>query len=111
MLITDEALEALKAKDSRAKKFTLKLDEGKQDVVLRPPSWSEYSAWRQIMRSNDDRKTISANRQLLLFCCLWPDPKGPDYQPLIDRYPGIADNLSNHIGTMAGLTAEVEVGD
>jgi hypothetical protein len=111
MQISDEAFEALKQRDSRAKKFTLKLQDGKQDFVLRPPTWGEYSAWRQIARSSDEKKQVSGSRQLLLFCTLWPDPKGTEYQPIVDRYPGIADNLINHIGEMAGLTAEVEVGE
>ena len=111
MQIEPEAFEALKAKDSRVKKFSVKLSDGKQDVVLRPPSWHEYSMWRQMIRNSDERKSASANRQLLLCCTVWPDPKGSDYQPLVDRYPGIADNLTNKIGEMAGLTAEVEEGD
>lgn len=111
MQISEGELTALKAKDSRVKKFTLKLADGPQDFVLRPPSWAEYSGWRQMIRNSDERKSASANRQLLLFCTLWPDPKGPDYQTVIDRFPGIADNLTNKIGEMAGLTAEVEEGE
>ena len=113
MRITDEAFAALKAKDARCRKLTVRLAEGKVDVVIRPPSWAEYSGWRQMVRNSDTAKQAAANKQLLIFCTLYPDPKGQDgeFSALIDRNPGLPDNLANHIGDLAGLTAEGEVGE
>ena len=113
MRITDEAFEALKAKDARCKKLSVKLKEGVVDIVVRPPSWAEYSGWRQMIRSSDSAKQAAANKQLLLFCTLFPDPKAKDgeFEALVNRNPGLPDNLSTHIGELSGLTAEVEVGE
>ena len=112
MLISEEAMQAFKAKDARARKFTVRIKhEAPFDVVMRPPSWAEFTSWRQLIRSSEPAKAAGANKQLVLFCTLYPDPKTPEFDQVFNQFAGLCDNLANHLGDMAGLTAEVEVGE
>jgi hypothetical protein len=111
MRITDEQYKALKVKDSRCRKLTMKVMEDVFDIVVRPPTRLEWKAFKALRSNADDNKSAAANDQLLLGCTLFPDPKAVEFAQLFDLYPGISDTLWSHVAKMAGMTAEVEVSD
>lgn len=111
MRVTDEQVAAAKAKDARAKKVTLKVMGETIDVVIRPPTRAEWKSFKQLRANPDEAKSSAANEQLLTFCTIFPDPKGAEFSTLFDQYPGLSDTLWSYAAKMAGMSAEVEVGE
>jgi hypothetical protein len=111
MKILDDQYKALKLKDDRCRKLTLKIMDDEIDVVVRPASRHEWRAHKALRNNSDENKSAAANDQLLLNCTLFPDPKTPEFQQLFDRYPALSDTLWAHVAKMAGMTAEVEFSD
>lgn len=78
------------------------------EFVVRKPSRLEYERQTEtVLKAREGKiaQAMSASRTLVLTCTLAPSQE--QVAAALDKYPALADKLSEPIGAMAGADAEV----
>lgn len=110
--VKDEEFQQHKAKYPRAKRLTVTVEGDRLEFVVRPPSLAEFNAFKALNNDSNPERAETAKIQLWTFCSLSPDPKTPELRQIVEVYPGLPDTIfTKALGKLAGLGAEVELGD
>ncbi len=75
-----------------------------QTIIVKIPDEAIFQRFRDD-GSNDARRS-TATKRMLEACVLWPDKSG--FASMIAKQPGLVETWGNKLGTLAGLSADVE---
>lgn len=106
MTITKELFDEYNVKhDGRCEVLSIGSDE--TEVIVRPPTGTEYDRFKVEASKAADRPEIGLNalKALTRACVVYPDKDA--FSVLLDRYPAIADSYGNELLQMAGASQTV----
>lgn len=75
-----------------------------QNVLVKIPDEPIFQRFRDD-GANDARRS-TATKRMLEACVLWPDKS--EYAAMIAKQPGLVESFGNKLGTLAGLSSDVE---